>query len=103
MNVSREREWGRLCPRSSAIHILVLAEMRDISDHCARLQRHLLPHAIIYDADRGPQTKHPRVLLAEEGDGYGHPELDVPLVLANLRVCPVILHDNSERGIEHLL
>jgi len=77
--------------------------MRDISDHSTRMQHHLLPHAVIYDAERGLETKHPRVLFAEEGDGDGHPELDVPLILAHLHVCPVFLHDDSKRGIEHLL
>ena len=88
INIERitRKERGRLCSRSSAIHILVLPEMRDVSDHSARTQRHFLPHAIIYDADRGFQAEHPRVLLAEERDGDGHPKLDVPLVLAHLRL-----------------
>ncbi len=77
--------------------------MRDVGYDRARKYRHLFPHAVVHGTDGSIQAKHPRFLLAEERDRDGHPELDVPLVLAHLRVRPVLLRDDPERRVEHLL
>ena len=59
--------------------------MRDVGYHGARKYRHLFPHAVIHGTDGGLQPKHPGLFLAEERDRDGHPEFNVPLVLAYLR------------------
>jgi hypothetical protein len=92
-----------LGPRSGTDHIPVLAQMRDIGYHGARIHRHLFPHAVIHGTHGSPQAKHARLLLPEQRQGDGHPELDVPLVLAHLRIRPVRLHDDPKRWVEHLL
>src|SRR6267154_3909178 len=73
-------------PHSGSIHVLVLAQMRDIGHHGARIHCYLFPHAVIHGSYGGSQAKHARVLLAEEREWDRHPELDVPLVFAHLRV-----------------
>ena len=76
--------------------------MRNIGHHGARIHRHLFPHAIVHGSHGGSQAEHARVLLAEKGERDGHPELDVPLVLAHLRVRPALLHDDPHVRVEHL-
>ena len=76
--------------------------MRNIGYHGARIHRHLFPHAVVHGTHGSPQAKHARLLLPEQRHGHGHPELDVPLVLAHLRVRPVLLHDDPARRVKHL-
>src|SRR6266566_9996307 len=87
---------------SSSIHILVLAQMRYIGYHGARIDRYLFPHAVIHGSYGGSQAKHARVLLAEERERDRHPELDVPLVFAHLSIGPVCLHDDPHLRVKHL-
>ena len=77
--------------------------MRDVGYDGARKHRHLFPHAVIHGTDGCLQSKHPRVLLAEERDRDGHPEFDVPLVFAHLGVRPVLLGDDPQRRVKRLL
>jgi hypothetical protein len=93
----------RLAPGSGAIHIFVLAQMRDVGYDGARIHGHLFPHAIVHNTDRRLQAKHTRLPLTKERDGDGHPELDVPLVLADFRVRPIFLHDDPERWVKHFI
>lgn len=95
----KERKYSG--PRSGSVHILVFAQMRDIRYHSARIHRYLFPHAIVHGSDGGPQAKHARVLLAEERKRDRHPELDVPLALAYLRVGPFRLHDDPHVRVKH--
>ena len=76
--------------------------MRNIGYHGARIHRHLFPHAVVHGTHGSPQAKHARLLLPEQRHGHGHPELDVPLVLAHPRVRPVRLHDDPARRVKHL-
>jgi len=98
-----ESEVGLAGPPSGTIHIFVFPQMRYVGYDGAGIHRHLFPHAVINGTDRRLQPKHPRVLLAKERDGYRHPELDVPLIFPHLRVRPVLLHDDTERRVKHLL
>lgn len=76
--------------------------MRDIGHYGARIHRHFFPHAIVHGRHGGSQAKHARVLLAKERNRDRHPELDVPLTFAHLRVGPVRLHDDPHVRVEHL-
>jgi hypothetical protein len=89
-------------PRSGSIHILVLAQMRDIGHDSARIDSYLFPHTIVHGSDGRSQAKHACVLLAKERNRDRHPELDVPLAFAHLRVRPVRLHDDPHVRVEHL-
>jgi hypothetical protein len=82
----KKKESKNSGPRSGSIHILVLAQVRNVGYHGARIYRYLFPHAVIHGSYGGSQSKHARVLLAEERERDRHPELDVPLVFAHLRV-----------------
>lgn len=76
--------------------------MRDVGYNSAGIYGHPFPHAIVYGTDRCLQAKHTRLPFAKERYGDRDPELDVPLILADLGVRPVVLHDNSERWVKHL-
>ena len=97
---SEQKKKG-LAPRRGADHFSVLSQMRDVGHDGARIHGHLFPHAIVHGTDGGSETKHTRLPLVEQGDGDRNPELDVPLILANLRVRPAFLHDDPERWIKH--
>jgi hypothetical protein len=98
----KERKRKYSGPRSGSIHILVLAQMRNIGYHCARIHCYLFPHTIVHGSHGGSQAKHARVLFAEERKRDGHPELEVPLASAHLRVGPVRLHDDPHVRVKHL-